>query len=63
MTGMGKWIVGDEAEPALVVRSETGEDAISLHIPSPDPVLFTVPQIEQLRRHLGAAIAIARTQS
>lgn len=56
---MGEWTVkGDEDVPLLTARS-VGR-AVSLHIPTPEPVLMTVEQAEHARQVIAAAIAAAQ---
>jgi hypothetical protein len=57
---MNRWVVpaDGEQEPLLVAESVDG--AISLHMPSPEPVVVTVEMAEHVRQIIGAAIACAQ---
>jgi hypothetical protein len=52
---MGRWAVTEGVDELFVI--ETFPDGtLSLHIPTPDPVLVTRKQAEQVRMFIGAAI-------
>ena len=55
---MAKWTIGDETVPDVVI--EVADGGVSIHMPSPDPVVFTTKQAEEIRAVLGAAIGAAR---
>lgn len=56
---MGKYPIHDGADvdAPLVEFESLGNGTISLHIPSPDPVIVTVRKAEEIRLALGAAIS------
>ena len=54
---MGRWPVTDgpdSDDPLFVAESVPG--GVSLHIPSPDPVVVTRAKAEEIRLAIGAAI-------
>jgi len=55
---MGRWTVGDEANPLATVEDQ-GQQVL-VHIPSPLPVLVTTDQAEEFRAALAMAIGVAK---
>lgn len=62
---MGTWIVktnGDpDDDPLVTIGNSNG--AVTLHMPSPDPVVVTTRKVEEIRWAMAAAIADAQAGS
>lgn len=58
---MGRWTVrdGGGGRGDLFVTESLSDGRVSLHIPSPDPVVVTVETAEHIRLIIGAAIGDA----
>lgn len=59
---MGKWIVKTNGDPddAPLMTISNSNGAVSLHMPSPDPVVVTTRKAEEIRWAMAAAIAAAQ---
>ena len=60
--GMGTWIVktngNPDDEPLFIISNVDG--GVSLHMPSPEPVVVTTRKLEEIRWATGAALTDTR---
>jgi hypothetical protein len=63
---MATWTVltNDGDDDGLLASVQSNADGtVSLHVPSPDPVVLTTTKAEEIRLAMGAAIGDARAQA
>ena len=57
---MGRWVARDEDGHVLFVVESLADRSVSLHVPSPRPLIVGVEVAEHDRMIIGSAIADAR---
>jgi hypothetical protein len=58
---MSRWAVRDDEGEVFIVES-LPNGTVSLHIPSPGPLVVTRDRAEQIRLFIGAAIGSVRSE-